>query len=277
MVVMPDRFAFSAVSGGIGRQLQVSPDLQVERPWTVPAEAVVGALATDPVAGLTARTRPPAWSASAPNELVERGRKPAWRLLAEQFANTMIPVLVAAAVVTAVIGDLKDMVVILTIVVLNAIVRRFVRYLLTTNSGEILVMFLASVLALPVPAAGGADPLDQPGHRRPPRDRARAGAQPSGTPMRRRPRSPTDSIFARGYGSTPSGSGSPWPSCALPCWSGRAPWGWPWQTMVFTSLALLQLGHALAVGAQRESFFTLGPASTPCCSPPWARRSRSSC
>jgi hypothetical protein len=31
-----------------------------------------------------------------PNELVERGHKPAWRLVAEQFANTMILVLVAA-------------------------------------------------------------------------------------------------------------------------------------------------------------------------------------
>jgi Ca2+-transporting ATPase len=30
-------------------------------------------------------------------------------------------------------------------------IRRFVRYLLTTNLGEIWVMFLASVLALPVP------------------------------------------------------------------------------------------------------------------------------
>jgi Ca2+-transporting ATPase len=43
-----------------------------------------------------------------PNELVERGHKPAWRLVAEQFANMMILVLVAAAVVTAIIGDLKD-------------------------------------------------------------------------------------------------------------------------------------------------------------------------
>jgi multiple antibiotic resistance protein len=34
--------------------------------------------------------------------------------------------------------------------------------------------------------------------------------------------------------------------------------GWPWQTMVFTALALLQLGHALAVRSERESFFTLG-------------------
>jgi P-type Ca2+ transporter type 2C len=57
-----------------------------------------------------------------PNELVERARRPPLRLLAEQFANTMILVLLAAAVVTAVIGDLKDTIVFLAIVVLNAIV-----------------------------------------------------------------------------------------------------------------------------------------------------------
>jgi magnesium-transporting ATPase (P-type) len=43
-----------------------------------------------------------------PNQLVERSRKPAWQLLAEQFANTMIVVLPAAAAVPAVIGELKE-------------------------------------------------------------------------------------------------------------------------------------------------------------------------
>jgi hypothetical protein len=57
-----------------------------------------------------------------PNELVERGRKPPWRLLTEQFANTIILVLIAAAAIAAVIGDLKDTIVILAIVVLNAVV-----------------------------------------------------------------------------------------------------------------------------------------------------------
>jgi Ca2+-transporting ATPase len=122
MVVMPDRFTLSAVSRETGRRPQASRDTQVERPWTVPAEAVAGALATDPVAGLTAAEAATRLERVGPNELVERARKPAWQLLAEQFANTMILVLVAAAAITAVIGDLKDTVVILAIVVLNAIV-----------------------------------------------------------------------------------------------------------------------------------------------------------
>jgi Ca2+-transporting ATPase len=96
--------------------------MQVERPWAMPAQAVVAGLATDPAAGLTTEEAAARLQRVGPNELVERGRQPAWRLLAEQFANTMILVLVAAAVVTAVIGDLKDTVVILAIVVLNAVV-----------------------------------------------------------------------------------------------------------------------------------------------------------
>ena len=55
------------------------------------------------------------------NVLVEQGRKPAWRLLAEQFANTMIVVLLLAPVVAAALGDLKDTVVILAILVLNGL------------------------------------------------------------------------------------------------------------------------------------------------------------
>jgi Ca2+-transporting ATPase len=96
--------------------------VRAELPWAVPAEAVAAALATDPAVGLTAAEATDRLERVGPNELVERARKPAWRLLAEQFANTMILVLVAAAAITAVIGDLKDTVVILAIVVLNAIV-----------------------------------------------------------------------------------------------------------------------------------------------------------
>jgi Ca2+-transporting ATPase len=94
----------------------------VAEPWTVPAEAVADELGTDPATGLTAAEAADRLRRVGPNALVERGRKPAWRLLAEQFANTMILVLVAAAVVTAVIGEVKDTGVILAIVVLNAVV-----------------------------------------------------------------------------------------------------------------------------------------------------------
>jgi P-type Ca2+ transporter type 2C len=122
MLVLPDRSRVDRVSAGTGRRPEALPGTRVERPWAVPTGAVAAALATDPVAGLTVDEAADRLERVGPNELVERGRKPPWRLLAEQFANTMILVLIAAAVVTAVIGDLKDTAVILAIVVLNAVV-----------------------------------------------------------------------------------------------------------------------------------------------------------
>jgi Ca2+-transporting ATPase len=141
-------------------------------------------------------------------------------------------------------------------------IRRFVRYLLTTNSGEVLVMFLASVLALPVPLlpvqilwinlvtdglpaiALGLEPAER-------------------DTMRRRPRSPTESIFARGLWQHALWVGLTMATVCLGVLVWARAMGWPWQTMVFTTLALLQLGHALAVRSERESFFTLGVRSNP--------------
>jgi Ca2+-transporting ATPase len=141
-------------------------------------------------------------------------------------------------------------------------IRRFVRYLLTTNSGEIWVMFLASLLALPVPllpvqilwinlvtdglpaVALGLEPAER-------------------DTMRRAPRPPTESILARGLWQQALWGGLLMAAvCLLVLVTARAA-GWPWRTMVFTTLALLQLGNALAVRSERESFFRLGAGSNP--------------
>jgi magnesium-transporting ATPase (P-type) len=80
-----------------------------------------------PAGSSRARTERP-WALAASrltqfgeNVLVGQGRKPAWRLLAEQFASTVVVVLLVAAVVAAALGDLKDTVVILAILVLNSL------------------------------------------------------------------------------------------------------------------------------------------------------------
>ena len=83
---------------------------------------VAAALATDPTRGLAAPEAAARLLRHGRNELVERGKKPPWRLLVEQFTNAMIVVLVVAAVITALLGDLKDTFIILAIVVLNGIV-----------------------------------------------------------------------------------------------------------------------------------------------------------
>lgn len=56
-----------------------------------------------------------------PNQLVERGIKSHWRILWEQMTAVMVVILVIAAVISVAIGDFKDAVAILAIVILNAI------------------------------------------------------------------------------------------------------------------------------------------------------------
>jgi len=56
------------------------------------------------------------------NEITERKKNPAWLLFLYQFKNFMIIVLIVAAVISAVIGDITDTLVIIAIVILNAIV-----------------------------------------------------------------------------------------------------------------------------------------------------------
>ncbi|MBT9501505.1 MAG: cation-translocating P-type ATPase [Burkholderiaceae bacterium] len=55
-----------------------------------------------------------------PNELEAKARPGRWALLAEQFKDFMVLVLLAAAVISGLIGDLTDTLVILVIVLLNA-------------------------------------------------------------------------------------------------------------------------------------------------------------
>src|SRR6266545_1074241 len=97
-------------------------DQRPARPWALKAEEVAGALGADAGTGLSGEEVAGRLRCFGPNELVERARKPAWRLLAEQFANTMIVILLLAAVVTVLVGDLKDTLVILAIVVLNGLI-----------------------------------------------------------------------------------------------------------------------------------------------------------
>ena len=92
------------------------------RPWARDAADVAADLGSDPVRGLSGDEAAARLVRFGRNELVERWKKPTWRLLVEQFTNAMIIVLMVAAVITALLGDLKDTVVILAIVVLNGIV-----------------------------------------------------------------------------------------------------------------------------------------------------------
>ena len=56
------------------------------------------------------------------NLLPERGATPVWKIVLRQFASPLIYILVAAAVVSVVIGDLKDASFIAAVLILNAII-----------------------------------------------------------------------------------------------------------------------------------------------------------
>ena len=136
-------------------------------------------------------------------------------------------------------------------------IRRFVRYVLTCNSGEIWTIFLAPFLGLPIPllpiqilwinlVTDGLPGL------------ALAAEPAEPDIMKRPPRSPGESLFADGLGVHILWVGILMGILSLgtQSWAIRA--GLHWQTMVFTVLCLSQLGHALAIRSEKRSLFTMG-------------------
>ncbi len=140
-------------------------------------------------------------------------------------------------------------------------IRKFIRYAMTGNMGEIWTIFLAPFLGLPIPllpihilwvnlVTDGLPGL------------ALAMEPAERNLMRRPPRPPGESVFARGV----------WQHIA---WVGLllggvciATQAWAlatgiahWQTMVFTVLALSQLGLAMAIRSERDSLFAQGIGS----------------
>jgi Ca2+-transporting ATPase len=55
------------------------------------------------------------------NELSEKNKRSPWKILLTQLSSVMIIILIAAAVITAFIGEVRDTIVILAIVALNTI------------------------------------------------------------------------------------------------------------------------------------------------------------
>jgi Ca2+-transporting ATPase len=137
-------------------------------------------------------------------------------------------------------------------------IRKFIKYLLSCNSGEIVVMLIAPFLGMPLPLlplqilwmnlvtdgfpalALGVEPAER-------------------NIMQRPPYPPSESIFSRGLGRdilwigllmglAPLGLGYLY-------WRANHP---AWQTMVFTTLTLSQLALALTVRSERDSLFHIG-------------------
>jgi Ca2+-transporting ATPase len=137
-------------------------------------------------------------------------------------------------------------------------IRKFIKYTMTSNAGEIWVMLLAPFLGMPLPllplqilwvnlvtdGLPGLALTIEP---------AESGI------MRRPPYPPQESIFGRGMGRDILWVGL---LMGLVC-LGLGFWAWQtdrvaWQTMVFTTLTLSQMGNALAIRSERDSLFSIG-------------------
>jgi Ca2+-transporting ATPase len=142
-------------------------------------------------------------------------------------------------------------------------IRKFVKYLLATNSSELWLMLVAPLAGMPLPLL----PLqilwinlvtDGP-------TALLLGVEPAERGvMQRPPRPPGQSIFAGGLGQHVIWVGML--MAALTCGTGY--WYWragaaQWQTMVFTTLALSQMAHVLAIRSSTESLVRTGVFTNP--------------
>ncbi len=102
--------------------MSIRSQAQEAQPWhTQPVETVLHALAVDPDQGLSSEEAAQRLAHYGPNELQDRGGKSPWRILWEQFTSTMVLILIAAAVVSALLGKPLETAAISAIVVLFAL------------------------------------------------------------------------------------------------------------------------------------------------------------
>jgi Ca2+-transporting ATPase len=96
--------------------------------YQMTADETAEALNTDATQGLSEAEATARLAKYGSNELVERDVRSPWQILIEQFKGFMTLILIGAAVVSLVLGDLLDAIVIMAIVVLNAALGFFQEY-----------------------------------------------------------------------------------------------------------------------------------------------------
>ena len=93
----------------------------MQEPYRLSAEKVLKNHETSPQQGLSTSEATRLLGVYGPNELIEKGKKEAWRILLAQVKEVMILILLAAVVISAALQEYIDAVVIFVIVVLNTI------------------------------------------------------------------------------------------------------------------------------------------------------------
>lgn len=137
-------------------------------------------------------------------------------------------------------------------------IRKFIKYILTGNAAEIWTIFLAPLLGLPIPllpvhilwinlVTDGLPAL------------ALAAEPAEPDIMKRPPRQPDESIFAKGLGIHIL-----WVGIFIGLLTIATQWlaihytGTHWQTIVFTVLCFSQLWHVMAIRSESQSLFSIG-------------------
>ena len=140
-------------------------------------------------------------------------------------------------------------------------IRKFVRYAMTGNSGEIWTLFLAPLIFLPIPllpihilwvnlVTDGLPGL------------ALAAEPAERGVMQRPPRAHTESLFANGMWQHILGFGLLIAGLCLGVQAWALATGHAhWQTMVFTVLTLSQMAHVMTIRSERDSLWQLGLGS----------------
>jgi Ca2+-transporting ATPase len=137
-------------------------------------------------------------------------------------------------------------------------IRKFVKYVMTCNSGEIWTIFLAPLAGMPIPllpihilwinlVTDGLPGL------------AMAAEPAEENILKRPPRKPNESIFSDGIGIHILWVGLLMGAICI----GTQGWAihagnQKWMTMVFTVLSISQMGHAMAIRSDRQSLFKQG-------------------
>ncbi|QTX31366.1 cation-translocating P-type ATPase [Aminithiophilus ramosus] len=144
-------------------------------------------------------------------------------------------------------------------------IRKFVRYILTGNTGEIVVMLVGPLLGMALPLLPiqilwinlMTDGLPAVALSY---EKAERGV------MSRRPQDPQEGVFARGLGWQILLMGFVIGGVSLGvgyrCWSEEAA-SKVWQTMIFTTLTFCQMAYALCVREEERSLFSPSFASNP--------------
>ncbi|NJL99473.1 MAG: cation-translocating P-type ATPase [Synechococcaceae cyanobacterium SM2_3_2] len=141
-------------------------------------------------------------------------------------------------------------------------IRRFIKYILGSNIGEVLTVAAAPLLGLGLPLStlqilwmnlvtDGLPAL------------ALAMEPAEEGIMNRLPVPPTESIFARGLGSYMVRVGIIFALTTISMMVIIEPYMTEWRTMVFTMLCLAQMGHALSARSSSRLVITLDPRTNP--------------